>query len=82
MGSANLIKKRRRGSVRTAREHEVDRDTIRVARREDDAELRFFVPQPHFLKPRDSKTVNATCHGTQEHISLCTLKSTILLNYI
>ena len=43
------------------------------------AELRLYLQlsrhETHWLE-------NATCQGTQEHISLCTPKSTISLNYI
>jgi hypothetical protein len=49
------------------------------ARHQLHAELRLYVQvslhETHGLE-------NATCQGTQEHISLCTPKSTISLNYI
>ena len=41
----------------------------------------FLVPAS-LLEAQGQGLENATCHGTQEHISLCTPKSTISLNYI
>ena len=74
MGSANLTKSA--DTAATARANEADRDTIRVAKRTDDAELRLLVPA---LLLEAQGLDNATCHGTQEHNSLCTPTSTISL---
>ena len=61
------------------RTQEADRDHIRVSRRTQDAEMRLLV-QDSLLETQGLK--HATCHGTQEHISLYTLDSAISLNYI
>ena len=61
------------------RSHEADLDNSRVSRRTQDAEMRLLVQvslhETHGLE-------HATCHGTHEHISLCTPDSAIPLNYI
>ena len=61
------------------RTYEADPHTRGRAGHQLHAELRLYLQlslhETHVLE-------NATCQGTQEHISLCTPKSTISLNYI
>ena len=77
VGSANLTKSE--DDAATARKHEVDPHTQSRAGHQLHDELRVYVQvslhETHGFE-------NATCQGTQEHISLCTPKSTISLNYI
>ena len=67
VGSPNLTKSA--DAAATARNNEVDRDNIRVVRQTVDTGLRIYVQvslhETHGLE-------NATCHSTQEQISLWT----------
>ena len=57
---------------------ETDLDNSRLSRRTQDAEMRLLV-QVSLLETQGIE--NTTCHGTHEHISLCTPESAISLNY-
>ena len=74
---ANLAKSE--DDAATTRANEVDPHTQSRAGHQPHAELRIYVQvslhETHGLE-------NATCHGTHEHISLCTPDSAISLNYI